>query len=301
MDKSQRLLVGLMFWQEYKLLHIINLKLAHAIDEVRLKNHPYALGIVTRARTYYMQAASRKELDEWLDVLWDVQARLLELRQSSAAELAGAGAAEERPVPTPGTGGKRCSADYGMLSAGTQTRGAQARPLAVKQTSRSHEGLVSDKPRPPDIYVGGGGRSPLRVQRSYHSATGVPCTESPGAYSSSGGQNEYTDSSEEEDNFLPDDIVGGDLGPTGSRPFDSVVPGAPTKTENNVIVKCGYLWKRGAKYNGWKKRWFVLRNQKLAYYKNEKVKRSATPIPPFPARPRGEPGLGFWRREAERC
>ncbi|KDN52982.1 PH domain-like protein [Tilletiaria anomala UBC 951] len=35
-------------------------------------------------------------------------------------------------------------------------------------------------------------------------------------------------------------------------------------------IKSGYLWKKGEKRKTWKKRWFVLRASKLAYYKNEK-------------------------------
>ncbi|EPQ32094.1 uncharacterized protein PFL1_00291 [Pseudozyma flocculosa PF-1] len=39
---------------------------------------------------------------------------------------------------------------------------------------------------------------------------------------------------------------------------------------NETTVKSGYLAKRGEKRKTWKKRWFVLRSSKLAYYKNDK-------------------------------
>lgn len=37
------------------------------------------------------------------------------------------------------------------------------------------------------------------------------------------------------------------------------------------IVKSGYLNKKSERRGNWKKRWFVLRPTKLAYYKDEKV------------------------------
>lgn len=39
---------------------------------------------------------------------------------------------------------------------------------------------------------------------------------------------------------------------------------------NETTVKSGYLEKKGEKRKTWKKRWFVLRSSKLAYYKNDK-------------------------------
>ncbi|KAJ3278803.1 hypothetical protein HK104_002008, partial [Borealophlyctis nickersoniae] len=40
--------------------------------------------------------------------------------------------------------------------------------------------------------------------------------------------------------------------------------------KNEAAVKSGYLKKKGEKRRTWKKRWFVLRPTRLAYYKNEK-------------------------------
>ncbi len=46
------------------------------------------------------------------------------------------------------------------------------------------------------------------------------------------------------------------------------------EAQHNMItestVKSGYLEKKGEKRKTWKKRWFVLRSSKLAYYKNDK-------------------------------
>jgi len=40
---------------------------------------------------------------------------------------------------------------------------------------------------------------------------------------------------------------------------------------NEKIIKSGYLKKKGEKRKVWKRRWFVLRSNRLSYYKNEKI------------------------------
>lgn len=40
---------------------------------------------------------------------------------------------------------------------------------------------------------------------------------------------------------------------------------------NEVIIRSGFVYKRGEKRKTWKKRWAVLRASRLALYKNEKV------------------------------
>ena len=43
------------------------------------------------------------------------------------------------------------------------------------------------------------------------------------------------------------------------------------RMEGERLVKSGYLMKKGERRKTWKKRWFVLRTEKLAYYKDDKV------------------------------
>ncbi|KAG8830745.1 hypothetical protein FRC17_004308 [Serendipita sp. 399] len=51
---------------EYKLLHRLDLSDVHAATPVQLKRHPNTCGIVTRARTFYLQAETAGEIDEWV-------------------------------------------------------------------------------------------------------------------------------------------------------------------------------------------------------------------------------------------
>lgn len=44
---------------------------------------------------------------------------------------------------------------------------------------------------------------------------------------------------------------------------------AEKEVKDEVVLKSGYLWKKGERRKTWKKRWFVLRTAKLGLYKNE--------------------------------
>ena len=48
-------------------------------------------------------------------------------------------------------------------------------------------------------------------------------------------------------------------------------PPIPEESELEKAIKSGYLKKKGEQRRNWKKRWFVLRPEKLSYYKNDKV------------------------------
>lgn len=52
---------------------------------------------------------------------------------------------------------------------------------------------------------------------------------------------------------------------------DERVVGArePIEVKDEVVIKSGFLWKKGERRKTWKKRWFVLRTAKLGLYKNE--------------------------------
>ncbi|CAG8767011.1 11218_t:CDS:2, partial [Racocetra persica] len=55
--------------KEYELLRILDLNDIHAVAEVKLKNRTNVFGIVTPKRTYYVQAGSKRELDEWVNAI----------------------------------------------------------------------------------------------------------------------------------------------------------------------------------------------------------------------------------------
>ncbi|TPX38837.1 hypothetical protein SeLEV6574_g07587 [Synchytrium endobioticum] len=62
--------------KEYVLLSIIDLADVHAIAEVTLKKRSNVFGLVTRQRSYFMQAPSKEACQEWLTVLRNRHAKI---------------------------------------------------------------------------------------------------------------------------------------------------------------------------------------------------------------------------------
>ena len=53
-----------------------------------------------------------------------------------------------------------------------------------------------------------------------------------------------------------------------------------TSQPSSFVVKEGWLIKQGGKYKTWKKRWFVLKNNHIAYYKEPgKVSKNIFNLP----------------------
>ncbi|WRT67589.1 uncharacterized protein IL334_004561 [Kwoniella shivajii] len=61
----------------------------------------------------------------------------------------------------------------------------------------------------------------------------------------------------------------GDGDQSGSE-ADEGLEGLERGMEGERVIKSGYLWKKQERRKAWKKRWFVLRTGKIAYYKDEK-------------------------------
>ncbi|KAG0302213.1 hypothetical protein BGZ98_007688 [Dissophora globulifera] len=103
-------------------------------------------------------------------------------------------------------------------------------------------------------------------------ATGVPETPSPSAPGAGGGGYNmtganYFSSGEEEDDVDPSFLEAARLA------SEANAPGAGIVTDEQLgskLVRQGYLLKLGNTYKTWRTRWFVLRGDKLTYYKNMK-------------------------------
>ncbi|KAL1673386.1 hypothetical protein EV122DRAFT_222778 [Schizophyllum commune] len=86
---------------EYQLLRLLELGDVHSCTKVSLKRHENTFGLVSPVRTYYLQAATSKEVDEWVAAVEDARKALVQSGELGAATppIAIPGATAPRPVP----------------------------------------------------------------------------------------------------------------------------------------------------------------------------------------------------------
>ena len=83
---------------EYELLRLLDLAEVHSCTQVNLKKHEYTFGLVSPVRTFYLQAKSQVEVQEWVTALEEARQTLMATStQNSIAS----------PIPI-SNAGKRC-------------------------------------------------------------------------------------------------------------------------------------------------------------------------------------------------
>ncbi|KAI1321739.1 hypothetical protein EDD11_000015 [Mortierella claussenii] len=156
--------------------------------------------------------------------------------------------------------GGRAADDLSLVTSGTQAiqiGGISSPSSPLRQGHHDFSGSYGDFP--PNSFSSA---------HSFHTSPGTP--NSPG-YGSSGDQfgvGELNTSSEEED--VVDDptvLEAGRVAAAANAPGSGLVTGEQLESK---VVRQGYLLKLGNTYKTWRKKWFVLRGDKLTYYKNAK-------------------------------
>ncbi|KAG6897151.1 hypothetical protein C0992_003738 [Termitomyces sp. T32_za158] len=177
---------------EYQLLRLLELSDVHSCTQVTLKRHENTFGLVSPVRTFYLQAQTPGEVQEWVQAIEDARLALTgTLTQNSASTPIA--------IPTP----PRRSATNLVLPVTPSSRTNSARPYNV--TSSDSEDA-----------------SPSR-QRGL--------------------------------SVSPQDRQAPPLSPFRTQ----------GKDPSSKIVLSGYLMKCGSKRRNWRKRWFVLSEEKLIY------------------------------------
>ncbi|KAF9134808.1 hypothetical protein BGW39_005718 [Mortierella sp. 14UC] len=185
----------------------------------------------------------------------------------------------DRPAPHR-AGSRRAAAGEG-LSLITTGAGAGAGTQAIQIVSPS-------SPRMENVHTHDPALGSFSSGQSYNAtgtgaggiiSAGGPMTPSSPGYNSGGeffwntgydpgfssGDDECAD--EEEDDFVVVKEAAGRVASEANAPGSGIVSGEQMES---TVVRSGSLLKLGNKYKTWRKRWFVLRGDKLTYYKNHK-------------------------------
>ena len=62
---------------EYQLLRLLDLSEVHSCTQITLKRHENTFGLVSTARTFYLQAKTQAEVQEWIKALEDARQTLM--------------------------------------------------------------------------------------------------------------------------------------------------------------------------------------------------------------------------------
>ncbi|TPX55135.1 hypothetical protein PhCBS80983_g05567 [Powellomyces hirtus] len=266
--------------KEYELLKIIDMNDIHAIAEVELKRRKNVFGLVTRERTYYIQAENAKTADSWLRALRAAHHHIHgggngnrssetasappvqpqangrdTSSQMSNAESVGTADSFQTNTTTPSS----MFTDYAHSadSSPSTVIPYMPPPAPVPNINNTIAAPVRDVP-PQQRRDVVGIRITTFADRRDPSSTS-PVGEYPTSSTTSTPQHgrPETSSSDEEGEDMDACMGGGNI------------------NDNKVVVQ-GYLekrvtnnYKKLATAKGWKKRWFVLRNGRLFGYKND--------------------------------
>ncbi|KAL4245933.1 hypothetical protein ABKN59_010001 [Abortiporus biennis] len=95
---------------EYKLLRLLDLSDIHSITPVELKKHANTFGIISPTRTFYLQAESPIDVQEWIKAITEAKTSLLATSTQNSAT-------SPIPIPNANTPSTRRSYQAGPLTA----------------------------------------------------------------------------------------------------------------------------------------------------------------------------------------
>ncbi|KAI9027607.1 hypothetical protein CLU79DRAFT_717107 [Phycomyces nitens] len=223
--------------KEYKLLRIIDLHEIHSVVQVTSKNkYKYVFAIITPKRMYYVQAKDQNDMDIWLDNIEKAKQESKLYDTDDDASLKGR------------------DQDYAKDVISSYQSNHAANMLHQRRSSTTTNDHVSETPQSSRSHV-----PPVDIPRASTAAHGAYSTShtyplSPGSDQQAQMQIvEGLASSEDDEEYgYNEDIMNAQL----------------EETRNKVLIE-GYLMKLG-RNKSWRKRWFVLRTDTLAYYEDEK-------------------------------
>lgn len=229
--------------QEYKLLRLLDLRDIHSAITVSLKHHQNTFGIVTPTRTFYIQAASTPERDNWVRRLNEVRAKLKDsiatppIMTDTAAAAAASGVTSTATQAT-----KAASIPVTMGASASTTTATPSRKTALRSLAKS-----LTPPSPNATFAFPSSISPTSASPT---AAGFGIT-----------------SSDSDDPF-----TAATTSPRAQKNKSAAQDSAQgIVNDPKKVVLSGYLMKCGSKRKNWRKRWFVLTSEKLVYAKSHMV------------------------------
>lgn len=116
---------------EYRLLQLLDLGDIHTCTPVTLKKHDNAFCIVSPKRTYYLQAGSQKEVQEWVKAVNEARE---DLQLTSTVTEGMVAASSTAPIPVPRKPGEvnrspsHSPHGYGITSSDSEAEGSMSGP-----------------------------------------------------------------------------------------------------------------------------------------------------------------------------
>ncbi|KAJ3364232.1 hypothetical protein HDU91_002665 [Kappamyces sp. JEL0680] len=260
--------------KEYETLNLIPLQKIHSVSAIELEKRQHVFGIVTKERTFYLQASTKAEMESWIEQIRSAvrtsfpETRLSVLSSSPlpptippitiSAGTPRPAAEVMSPLSSPPRTWSHDMSRIGSTSTGTGISMITV-PSLISTTSEQFADSMASSPAassPGSILVGGLAKV---------SEVGRPSIINPSPLARSWSQAEADIFSESDDDFQQ--RVGAEIGHTHSVPSH----GTPQASEEPAQLQ-GLLYKYKIGLGGvrsWKHYWFVVRAGKLLCYKDE--------------------------------
>ncbi|ETW83329.1 hypothetical protein HETIRDRAFT_157067 [Heterobasidion irregulare TC 32-1] len=216
---------------EYQLHRLLDLHEVHTCTPVSLKKHENTFGVVSAARTFYLQAETQEEMQAWVSALKDAKEALLATSTTTSLNAGTGAPAPPQPPPPP----------HGHGHGHGHTHAAPA-PIPIPM-ARSRD-----------------------VFHHAHAHAPAPVPPSPPSHGYRGGSGGGITSSDSEDGGLSSSPTSMPFSTSPSgQPAATATATATAKDASKATVIAGYIMKCGSKRRNWRKRWFVLNGEKLMY------------------------------------
>ncbi|KAF4613572.1 hypothetical protein D9613_007939 [Agrocybe pediades] len=120
---------------EYQLLRLLELSDVHSCTQVNLKRHDNTFGLISPVRTFYLQASSPEEVQNWVKAIEEARETLLATSTQTSAST---------PIPIPKPKGGVRSTSRGSITKGALSTSPNQGPASYGQNTVTSESDSED-------------------------------------------------------------------------------------------------------------------------------------------------------------